>query len=154
MVQESSVIPDTFAELFTILNNNVTQVTNAAGDTITLRKNNGNYWTGSFPDIDVDDSSNYPIGVLDTPDFDSENSGFSRKTDTLVTDISVYGSRKEHPPRFANQAWDAIQNNEDSLKGVGLYGLTTNQSQQSTTVRDKIKVYEYTIPVVLKFDEC
>lgn len=154
MVQEASIIPDTFAEIFSILNSNVQDVTNAAGDTITLRKVNGNYWTGSFPEIDIDDSSNYPIGVIDTPNFNSEITGFDLKTDTLPTAISVYGTRKEHPPRFVSKAWDELQNNVDDLRGAGLYGLTTNTSEQSTTMRDEIKVHEYTLPVVLQFDEC
>lgn len=153
MVDESTVVSDTFSEIFDILNSNVQSVTLGGGSSVTLREtDSGNYWLGAFPDIEYEDSSEYPIGVIDSPRFNENIATMGGNTDVLTVEIMVFATRKETAARFAEKAWDQIRSNWSSLQDAGLSQVETLESRTDVSVQGDIKVHEYRIPVRMVFE--
>ncbi len=156
MVSAATLVSDTFSEMFTELNNNVTSITNSGGDTISLRSQNGNSWTGSYPDTElITDKDEYPIAILNTPEFNESIIGLRLSDTTLEVDISVYDTRAEHPPRFVEAAVDQLRNNEN-IQNQGLHSLQVVDSSQNvlTTQRADLVIHEYTATVEVGFELC
>lgn len=156
MVNAATMVSDTFSEVFSQLNSNVTQVTNLAGDTISLRSENGNQWIGAYPDTElITDKDKYPIGVLNTPEVDETIIGLRLSNTNLEMDISVYDTRAEHPPKFVEKAVDQLRNNQ-TLHDEGLYNVEVVDTTQDvlTTQRGDLKIHVYTATVAFGFQVC
>ncbi len=154
MVDESTVITDVFSKIYDILNSNVQSVTDSSGDTITLQARGSNYWIGAFPDLDEDqinDKSNYPLGIIHTPNKDRIRSGLNWREDDLTIELEVFANKAEHPPRFIQKAENALNNNLDDLKCEGLYNLQSDTTSTDMVMRDQIKIHSMSMPIRLSF---
>lgn len=150
MVQRSTVLSDTFKVVHTILNDNVQSVSTTGG-TVTLDSNNGNYWYGAFPDIDIENKDAYPIGVIETPNTNEQKLGWQWTENGLVIEISVYAARAEHVPKFMEAALEALRDNLDHLHSAGLYNMEIDQSTSEMQVRGDVKIHRLTVPVRFTF---
>jgi hypothetical protein len=155
MVQKTALVSETFSELFQLLNENVREIKNNSGDTITLDEtDSGNYWTGSFPNTEeIQSKDRYPIGILKTPEFDESVVGLRRTDSNLEVEVSVFDTRAEHPPKFVEKAVDCFRNSED-LKEANLYNVSVIDSTKTvlTTQRADLKIHEYTATMSLGFE--
>jgi len=157
MVDKATLVSDTFSEMFNILNENVSDITNSQGNTITLDEtDSGNYWTGSYPDRElITDEGRYPIAILNTPEFDESIIGLRLSESMLEVDVTVYDTRAEHPPKFVEKAVNELRNNED-LQDAGLYNVEVVDSTHNvlTQQRADLKIHEYTATVSVGFQVC
>jgi len=155
MVQKTTLVSGTFSEFFKVLNEEVSSVKNIQGDTIELDEtDSGNYWTGSYPDTElIKDEDRYPIGILNTPEFDESITGYRRTESVLEVDITVYDTRAEHPPKFVEKAVSCLRNNQD-LKAEGLYNVQVVDTTKNvlTQQRSDLKIHEYTATVAVGFE--
>jgi len=155
MVSKTTLVSDTFSEMFSVLNANVSDITNSQGNTITLDEtDSGNYWTGSYPDRElITDEDRYPIAILNTPEFDESIIGFRRTESVLEVDISVYDTRAEHPPKFVEKAVACLRNSED-LQSAHLYNVEVVDSTHDvlTQQRSDLKIHNYTATVAVGFE--
>ena len=150
-VSESTILSDIFSEIFTILNSNAYSITNNNNDTITLNKSGSNYWFGAFPDIDIEDSSNYPIGIIRSPEFEENMEGFRFKQIPSYVDIAVFDTRAEHPPKFVEKAMYQLRQNASSLREAGLHSLEAGRSNTDMDMRGDMKIHSVTVPVELTY---
>lgn len=141
MVSRNTILSDSFSIIHSVLNDNVTQIVNNAGDTIELREANGNYWYGSFPDIDIKNKDEYPIGVISSPLSENEAIGIRWTEEGLSTEVSVYTTRAEHAPKFIEKAMEALRTERARLHNNGLYNLSFGSMNQETEVRGDLKVH-------------
>jgi len=157
MVNKATLVSDTFSQIFNVLNKNVYEISNSQGEFVSLDEtDSGNYWTGSYPHTElITDQDEYPIGVLDTPEFDEDIVGLRLTDSNLEIDITVYDTRAEHPPKFVEKAVNQIRNN-DTLKNTGLYNVRTVDSTNEVLVaqRGGLKIHSYTATVELGFEFC
>lgn len=157
MVDKATLVSDTFSEMFNILNENVSSITNSQGDIVELdRTDSGNYWTGSYPDKElITDEERYPIAILNTPEFDESIIGLRLSESTLEVDVTVYDTRAEHPPKFVEKAVAKFRDN-DKLQEAGLYNVEVVDSTHDvlTQQRGELKIHEYTATVGLGFQVC
>lgn len=158
MVDQATMVTDTFSELFTLLNNNVTTATDTQGNTVELRtSDNGNHWYGEYPSTSmITDSSEYPIGVISTPNFDETPQGFRYGNSEITLEITVYGARAEHPPLFIEQVAETIRDNIKDLYGAKLNNFRLGRSRTDVTAgrggdRGDLKIHEMTIPITFDF---
>jgi len=158
MVDQATMATDTFSELFTLLNNNVTSATDTQGNNVNLRSSdNGNQWYGEYPETSlITNSSEYPIAVISTPNFDETPEGFRYDRSEITVEITVFGARAEHPPLFIEKAAEAIRNNLGDLYGAKLNNFSLGQTRTETTVgrggdRGDLKIHEMTLPVSFDF---
>lgn len=155
MVKQTALVSDTFSEMFSILNEEVTEIKNSSGDTIYLDETDSyNFWTGSFPDKDeIESKDRYPIAILNTPEFDESVIGLRRTETVLEVDISVYDTRAEHPPKFVEKAVACLRNHPD-LESADLYNVQVVDSTTNvlTTQRSDLKIHEYTATVSVGFE--
>lgn len=155
MVQKTTLVSDTFTEIFTILNAEVRDITNIGGDVVELDEtDSGNYWMGSYPERElIEDESRYPIGILQTPEFDETIIGFRRTESVLDIEITVYDTRAEHPPKFVEKAVACLRRNKD-LEDARLYNVSVTDTTKSvlTQQRADLKIHEYTATVSAGFE--
>jgi len=157
MVSKTTLVSDTFSEMFNILNAEVSSITNSQGNTIELDEtDSGNYWTGSYPDKElITDEGRYPIAILNTPEFDESIIGFRLNESVLEVDVTVYDTRAENPPKFVEKAVACLRNNDD-LYDAGLYNVEVVDSTHNvlTQQRSDLKIHEYTATVAVGFQLC
>lgn len=149
MAKPATMVSDTFSEIFSELNNNVTQITDSQNNTVSLRDNNGNYWYGAYPDTSlITDKDEYPIGILRTPTFTEDQIGLHSNEVALTAQIIVYGTRAEHPPKFIEKAVDHLRNNADKLDRLYNFEVGTT-TQDFRVAGNDMKVHQYSAPLTL-----
>lgn len=157
MVDKATLVSGTFSEMFSVLNANVSSITNSQGNTVNLdTTDSGNYWTGSYPEKElITDADRYPIAILNTPEFDESIIGFRLSESVIEVDITVYDTRAEHPPKFVEKAVYQLRNNQD-IQDSGLYNVEVVDSTHNvlTTQRNDLKIHQYTATVSVGFQVC
>lgn len=157
MVNQATLVSGTFSEMFSVLNENVTSITNSQGNTVNLdTTDSGNYWTGSYPEKElITDADRYPIAILNTPEFDESIIGFRLSESVIEVDITVYDTRAEHPPKFVEKAISYIRD-DDGIQESGLYNPEVVDSTHNvlTTQRNDLKIHEYTATVSFGYQVC
>lgn len=158
MVDQATLVTDVFSELFSLLNSNVTSLTDSTGATVELRQSdNGNYWYGSYPETSlITQSSEYPIGVIDTPNKQEDEEDWNLNRASMTIDITVYAARAEHVALFTEAAEETLRQNFDELQKEGLSHLSFGQTRTDVTAgrggdRGDLKIHERTVPVNLEF---
>lgn len=151
MVSRSTILSDSFSIIHSVLNDNVTEIVNNAGDTITLREANGNYWYGSFPDIDIKQKDEYPIGVIGSPLSEHDTVGIRWTEEGVSTEISVHTTRAEHAPKFIEKAMEALRTERARLHNNGLYNLSFGSMNRDMEVRGDLKVHTMLTSVSFKY---
>lgn len=151
MAQVPKPISSTFSDIFSELNSNVTQITDAQNNTIELDRNNGNYWYGAYPDTElITDKDRYPIGILDTPNYEEEITGLHTNTINLSASISVLSTRKDQAPKFIEDAVWHIRDNMDSFDRLHSFEVGSSSQQTLVSGRGDMKIHEYTVPLTFE----
>ncbi len=147
-VSQESILADTFNEVYTILNANAYTITLDSG-TATLRTwGSGKYWTGAYPEIEVDSKSSYPIGIIHTATVNEFGSGL-RVVDHIVRiEIEILTVSGEQAAKFADKVKDAMEDAIDTFENAGLHRKSIGSMRSDVIFRSnsKLKIHSITIP--------
>lgn len=153
-VEDDSFISDVFLNIFKILNAEAYEATDSGGNTISLvdrsHDGSGKYWMGAYPDSYLEERSDFPLGIIKTPNPSDVLRGFHFTEEYYTFNLEVYGVRSEHPALFISKAWDALKRYEYDLNEHGLYNLSMAQSTQGMTMRGELKVHDMSLPVTVR----
>jgi len=160
-VDNESFISDVFLNIFRILNEEATEV-DSLGGTVSLVDQNASekdaqgkkYWIGAFPNNYLENSGEFPIGIIKTPDTSDVRRGFRISEEYYTFELQVYARRAEHVGLFISKAWNELKKHEDQLADVGLYSLTHGQTNSGMTMRGELKVHSMTMPVTIRRVRC
>lgn len=160
-VNDESFISDMFLNIHKILNNEVTSV-QAAGGEVTLVDQNASdkdangkkYWIGAFPNNYLEETGDFPIGIIKTPNTSDVRRGWRFSEEYYTFNITVYARRAEHLGLFISKAWDTLKNHEDQLSEVGLYNLNHGQTTSDMIMRGEMKVHSMTMPITVRRGRC
>lgn len=149
-VDDDSFISDVFLNAHKILNAEVTSASTQGGTVELVQHENGTHWIGAYPNNYLEETGDFPIGVLKTPNSSDVRRGFKFSEEFYTMQLQVYARRAEHPALFISKAWDALKRYEDDLSGKGLYNLTHGQTTNDMNMRGEMKIHEMTMPVTLR----
>lgn len=156
-VDDKSFISDVFLNVHSILQEEAIEV-NALGGTVSLVDQNAGdeqvqskkYWVGAFPNNYLEESGDFPIGIIKTPNSSDVKRGFRFSEEFYTFQIQVYARRAEHPALFISKSWDALKRYEEELSNKGLYNLTHGQTNQDMVMRGEMKVHSMTMPITVR----
>lgn len=160
-VEDDSFISDVFLNVHRILNEEVTEV-DALGGTVSLVDQNAGdeqiqsekYWIGAFPNNYLEETGDFPIGIIKTPNSSNVRRGFRLSEEFYTFRLEVYARRAEHPALIISKAWDTLKQYESELADQGLYNLTHGQTNSDMNMRGEMKVHSMTMPVTVRRTRC
>lgn len=149
-VDDESFISDVFLNIHRILNEYATEVDALGGSVQLVEHDNGNQWIGAYPSNYIEESGDFPIAVIRSPNSSDVRRGFRFSEEYYTFEMQAYGRSAEHPALFISKAWNALKQNEDSLSDKGLYSLTHGQTTNDMNMRGEMKVHRMTMPVTIR----
>lgn len=149
-VSDESFISDVFLNVHSILNAEATAVSSQGGEISLVEHNNGSSWIGAFPSNYLEESGDFPVAVIRTPNTSDIRRGYNFSEEYYTFQLQVYARRAEHPALFISKAWDALKKHEDELSQVGLYSLTHGQTTNDMTMHGEMKIHSMTMPVTFR----
>lgn len=156
-VDDESFISDVFLNVFRILNNNVTEINTSQGKVSLVDQNadgddslGKKYWIGAFPNNYLEESGDFPIGIVRTPNTSDVRRGFRFSEEFYTFQIVAYARRAEHTGLIISKAFNELKNFEEELSNKGLYNLTYGQTDNDMIMRGEMKVHSMSMPVTLR----
>jgi hypothetical protein len=153
MVSQDSILADVFNEVYTVLNANAYSVTLDSG-TATLRTWGTNkYWTGAYPEIEVDSKSEYPIGIIHTATLTEYETGLRIVDHAVRIEIEILTTSGEQASRFADKVKDAMEDAIDTFEDAGLHRKSIGTMRSDVIFRSgsKLKIHSVTIPYEFEY---
>jgi hypothetical protein len=152
-VTKSNILTTTYDLVFGILNTNVQSVTPAAGGTVSLVAwSTGNYWTGAFPDFDIDSKSSYPCAVLHTVTSNESPETYRATGNTVELKMEILTLSGQQSALFAEKIKKIMEDNLSVLNIAGLYQKKMPQMVSKFGVREKSNIRVHDMQVIYTFD--
>lgn len=132
-------------EVWTLFRNlivtNVTSVTikgSAGADTKTITIQN---YSQSFPDELFDSKTNYPMCLINSPDFNSNPITYRDRELEGTIDFEIYTNQSESADKFIDKINDTIITNESTLNTGGIQELEISSTDSNHYNRGNINVH-------------
>lgn len=144
VVGKSTVLASTYNVFYTPLNT----ITDLSGDSMT--------WTGAFPDGDIQSKSDYPIGVIDTPDIPDQidlTLDYSVADTEIIVTVTVYSTKAEEAAKVADKVIDKIDTQKSSFEDSNLFfgnPLIVN-TDSDFFMRGGIKIHFYMVQFSFRY---
>ena len=133
---KSTVVNGVFEIIYDRLAN-VTSVTLADSSTSTIQTR-----TGAFPDKDIDDSSKYPILVVNSPNLSWEEFTFTKKQVNGTFSIDIYTTKAEASDLFIDAIINSIETYRNTLGNTyGLVFVNLESTDYDHVMREGIKIH-------------
>jgi len=150
-VSADKILTTTFDTVFGILNANVISVTDAGGNTVTLKAwSTGNYWTGAYPDFNYDSKASYPCAVLHTASTSENYVTYGSDIYSVSIKAEVLATKGQYSALFAEKVIKEMRDNESTLIDAGLKLKSVPTTTANFIMRDKIRIH--TIVLSFKFE--
>ncbi len=127
-ISNKEIYSDIYKIFYTILNNS---------DEFPVNR----IWYSSFPDVDIESSSSYPIGIIESPDLDFNNFTQTKDIITTYVDIEIFVTKKEWSDSYASKILYEIRRNKHYLRKLGVKNLELESDEKDMIPRDRIKVH-------------
>jgi hypothetical protein len=134
-LSKSTILQKVWQNVFDRLEDNVTSVTITGSLGVTIQT-----YTNQFPDKNIDEKSDYPILVVNSPTISWNRFTFRKKEVSGEITIDIYTTQKESADKFLDAIIDSIETYEDDLKGVGIERMELTGTNYDNATRGKIKV--------------
>jgi hypothetical protein len=99
------------------------------------------FWYSSFPDCDLNDSSSYPVGIINSADIDIENFTQTKEKFNAVVEIEIFTTKSETRDDYASDVLHIIRSSKHQLRKYGVQDLRLLNDDKDTMMRDQIKVH-------------
>jgi len=135
-ISKSSVISGIFENIYDRLTN-VTSVTLSDASTSSIQTR-----TGAFPDKDIDETSKYPILVINSPDISWEEFTLTKKQVMGTFTIDIYTTKAESADLFLDAIINSIETYRATLGNTyGLVFVNLDSTAYDSVMRGKIKIH-------------
>jgi len=150
-VSADKILTTVFDTVFGILNANVISVEDASSSTITLNTwSTGNYWTGAYPNFDIDKKANYPCAVLHTASTSEKYVTYGADMYEVTIEAEVLTTKGQDVALFAQKVMKEMRDHESTLITAGLKLKSSPSTTFNFVMRDKIRIHS--ILVKYKFE--
>jgi hypothetical protein len=145
-VSADKILTSVYDTIFTLLNTYAFSVTDAASSTVTLKAwSTGNYWTGAWPDFDIENKDNYPCAVLHTASSDEMPDTYAADKYVVSIKAEVMTTKGQHVALFAEKIMKEMKDHADDLRDAGLKYKSVDKVVPDFIMRDKIRIHYATI---------
>jgi len=98
-------------------------------------------WEAAFPYEDVDNSSTYPIGIIEITSISWEKFSLKRKTAMIDFTITIYDDEAKNSDDLYDETVNIIETKRPTLYGFDLKSINLTGSTEGHIVRSGIKVF-------------
>jgi len=147
VVNKANVVSEIFEIIYDRISSTVTEVTLSDESTSTIAT-----YTGAFPDKDIDDSSKYPICVINSPELSWEDFTFTKKNVNGTFIIDIYTTKAESADLFLDAIINAIETYRDTLSHTcGLTFVNLESTDYDNAMRGKMKIHRRSATFKFRF---
>jgi len=141
----NTLFSNTWQNIFDLISNNVTDPANR-----------GTKWVyAGFPYSKIDDSSAYPLIVIENPTnsgFEIHTLSYNAKTVVLTVTIDVYSTKSSELDSICDNIVSVLDSHSSTLASNKLHNLRLASSTYETIERDAIKIHHRSLIYELEFD--
>jgi len=135
-LSKSTIIQKVFENIYDRLADNVSSVTITGSNSITIQT-----YTNSYGDKNVDEKSDYPILVVNSPEIDWEDFTFTTKKCMGTFSVDILCTQSEAADKFIDAIINSIETYRDDLKSVGMQFVNLEGTSRDQFFRGKIKIH-------------
>ena len=118
------------------MTSNVTTITLTDSSTQSVKT-----YTSSFPDSDIDSSSDYAILIVESPKLTTSNFTFTKDWIEGSIVINVFATKSEAADKFMDDILDSIETNKDNLRALGLMMIELEETDKDPFFRGDLKIH-------------
>ena len=141
MIDSSKIKEEVWTLFKDLIKNNVTSVTiqgsGGANTKIVTIQN----VSSSFPDELFDSKTNYPMIVVNSPDFNSSPVTYRDRELSGTIEFEVFSNQSESADKILDKINDTIITNESTLRTSGIEELEIDSNDSNHYDRNKISVH-------------
>lgn len=147
-VSADKILTTTFDTVFGLLNANVISVVDASSNTVTLVPwSTGNYWTGAYPDFDIDNKASYPCAVLHTASTTEDYVTYGSDVYEVGIQAEILATKGQDVALFAEKVIKEMRDNESTLIAAGLKLKSSPSTTSNFIMRDRVRIHS----IIIKF---
>jgi hypothetical protein len=127
---------NSWRNFYDTLKNNVTSVTVQGAGTITIQN-----YVAAYTDKMLDSKTNYPIMVINSPEFSFNPLTFKSKETTARIEIEIMTTSAQSADKFKDLIQKTIRDNETTLSQYGIAELELDDTASAFYERGNINVH-------------
>jgi hypothetical protein len=152
MISKDTIKSDVWNIFKTLIKANATSVTiqgsgGANTKTITCTK-----FSQSYPDTVFDTEGNYPMVIINSPEYTSTPTTFQDRELDVRMSFEVYTTQSESADKFIDLITSTIINNEDTLREDGIFEVEVDSTDSNHYDRNKISVHSRMVTFRMKVE--
>ena len=145
-IAKATFLHDVWQNFYNLMEDNITSVTLSDSTTSTIQTR-----TGAFPDSVIDDKTDYPIIVINTPVINWDDLTMGKKYLSGTIAIEIYSTKAEASDRFVMKIIDTVETNKDDLREKGLQFINLRPTSNDEFFRGKLKIHVSTANIEFKY---
>ena len=147
MVTKASAISEIFEIIYDRISSTVTSVTLSDSSVSKIQT-----YTSAFPDKDIDNSSKYPICVINSPELSWEEFTLTKKNVNGTFIIDIYTTKAESADRFLEAIINAIETFRDTLSHTHSISFVNLESTDyDNVIRGEMKIHHRSANFAFKY---
>lgn len=144
---KSTILKETWTNIYDRMVANVTSVTLSDATTSTIKT-----YTGSFPDKPLDEKTDYPILVVNSPELSWEDFTLTRKEVNGTITIDIFTTKLESADLFLDAITNSIETYRGTLKGsYYMDQVNLESTDYDHFTRGKMKIHMRSCTFAFKF---
>jgi hypothetical protein len=141
-ITKEKIIQDIYKSVYNRVVNNVTDPTPSART---------KWWYPAFPDEDIDTTSNYPLGVINSPELVWSKATITSKYATAMVSLEIYSTKSNQLDALADQVANAMEISRATFTNENLRFVNLDSTDTSMIMRDEIKLHIKTLTFTLRY---
>lgn len=133
---KATITQTVFENIYDRLKDNVTVVTLADATTSTIQT-----YSSSFPDKPLDDKTDYPILIVNSPDLDWEDFSLAKKRANGSITIDIFTTKSESADLFIDAIIESIETYRDDLALAKMSWVNLESTTYDSFTRGGFKVH-------------
>lgn len=146
-ISKSTVVDNVWKEFKDDIASGVTTVTLTDLTTQTIQT-----YTESFPQSIIDETSDYPIIVIEPPKINWDEFTLTKKTANGTIRIEVYSTKAEAADRFLDKVIDTVETNRANLRTSGLYMVNLDSTDNDNVPKGDIRIHMRSSTFTFKYN--
>jgi len=99
------------------------------------------WWYPAFPDVNLDNSEAYPIGVINSPEISWDKFTLTKKTATATINVEVYVTKQKQLDELADAIINAVETSSGIFRNIQIRFTNLDDTSTDHTIRDKITIH-------------
>jgi len=143
---KATITQTVFENIYDRLKDNVTVVTLADSSTSTIQT-----YSSSFPDKPLDDKTDYPILIVNSPNIEWEDFTFTKKRANGSITIDIFTTKAETADKFIDAIIESVETYRADLRGAEMQFVNLESTTKNEFFRGQIKVHIKSVTFTFKF---